>query len=126
MVSLLLQRQLRPGLFDGLRQPSTQSGEVLQPGGRLVRLSGVEVDAEFTAFCRAEWPRLVGSLALYTGDRDLGEELAQETLSRVFEHWAEVRDADSPRAWAHRVGLNLAKSHYRLRVALGRIRRLDP
>jgi RNA polymerase sigma-70 factor (sigma-E family) len=82
-------------------------------------------DAELAAFCRAEWPRLAGSLSLYTGDRDLAEELAQEALVRVCERWLEVRNTDSPSAWAHRVAFNLAKSHYRRRAVLRRIHRLE-
>jgi DNA-directed RNA polymerase specialized sigma24 family protein len=68
---------------------------------------------------------LVGSLTLYTGDRDLGEELAQESLIRVYEHWDQVREAESPSAWAHRVGLNLAKWHFRRRAVLRRLQQLE-
>jgi RNA polymerase sigma factor (sigma-70 family) len=91
-----------------------------------VRLSGMEADADLTTFCRLEWPRLVGSLTLYTGDRDLAEELTQEALIRVCEHWTQVREAESASGWAHRVGFNLAKSQFRRRAALRRIRRLEP
>jgi len=64
-------------------------------------------------FCRDEWPRLVGSLSLYVGSRELAEDLAQETLTRVCGHWHTVAAAESPSAWAHRVAFNLAKSHGR-------------
>jgi hypothetical protein len=40
-----------------------------------MRLSRMEADADLEAFCVAEWPQLVGSLHLYSGDRDLAEEL---------------------------------------------------
>jgi DNA-directed RNA polymerase specialized sigma24 family protein len=36
-------------------------------------------DPELGLLCEAEWPRLVGLLRLYTGDRELAEDLAQET-----------------------------------------------
>ena len=45
-----------------------------------MRLSGVADDPELADFCRSEWPRLVGSLGLYVGDRALAEDLAQEAL----------------------------------------------
>ena len=93
--------------------------------GGFVRLSHVEVDPPLSEFCASEWPRLVGSLALYTGDRDLAEELAQETLVRVCLHWAQVRDTASPSAWAHRVAFNLAKSQFRRRRVWDRIGRLQ-
>ncbi len=70
-------------------------------------------DDALADFCGAEWPRLVGSLSLFTGSRDLAEELAQDALVRVCQRWSTVRAADSPSAWAHRVAFNLAKSHFR-------------
>jgi RNA polymerase sigma-70 factor (ECF subfamily) len=88
----------------------------------LVRLSGVEGDADLTAFCRAEWSRLVGSMSLYLGRRDLAEDLAQEALIRVCARWDEVRQASSPSAWAHRVAFNLAKSHGRREATWSRLR----
>jgi len=70
-------------------------------------------DDDLADFCRDVWPRLVGSLSLYLGRRDLAEEIAQEALVRVCQRWRSVRNADSPAAWAHRVAFNLAKSHFR-------------
>jgi hypothetical protein len=75
-----------------------------------VRLFGVGFNPELSAFCREEWPRLAGALALYTGDRDLVEELVQEALLRVVQRWAQLADVESRLAWAHRVRFNLAKS----------------
>ena len=69
--------------------------------------------ADLTAFSEAEWPRLVGALSLYTGDADLAEELAQEAVARACRNWRSVRKMDAPGAWLHRVGRNLAHSHFR-------------
>lgn len=77
---------------------------------------------ELTDFCREAWPRLVGALSLYTGDRHVAEELAQEALVRVCERWNEVQAMESPMGWTHRVGFNLASSHYRRRGAERRAR----
>jgi RNA polymerase sigma factor (sigma-70 family) len=78
-------------------------------------------------FCREEWPRLVGSLSLYVGSRELAEDLAQETLVRVCGNWRTVRSTDSPTAWAHRVAFNLAKSHGRRRSTWTRVQaRIGP
>ncbi len=77
---------------------------------------------ELTGFCREAWPRLVGALSLYTGDCHVAEELAQEALVRVCERWSEVQAMESPMGWAHRVGFNLANSHYRRRGAERRAR----
>jgi RNA polymerase sigma factor (sigma-70 family) len=91
-----------------------------------VRLLRVGDEQGLAEFCRDEWPRLVGSLSLYVGSRELAEDLAQETLVRVCGHWRRVRTADSPSAWAHRVAFNLAKSHGRRQATWSRVRaRID-
>ena len=90
-----------------------------------MRLSGVEVDPQLAEFCRLEWPRLVGSLFLYTGDRELAEDLAQETLIRACLHWATVSGAVSRSAWTHRVAFNLAKSQLRRRAVRRRAQHLE-
>ena len=68
-------------------------------------------------FCVRVRPQLVGTLSLYCGDADVAEELTQDTLARVWDRWAQVREMPSPHAWAYRVGVNLANSHYRRRAA---------
>ncbi len=75
---------------------------------------------ELVAFCRREWPRLVGSLSLSTGDPELAQDLAQETLARACRDWRRVSRLDAPGAWAHRVALNLLRSHFRHRAVVRR------
>jgi RNA polymerase sigma factor (sigma-70 family) len=74
-------------------------------------------EADLADFCHREHRKLVGVLTLYTGDRHLAEELAQDTLVRVVMHWRKVSRLGSPAAWAHRVALNLANSSYRRSLA---------
>ena len=78
-----------------------------------------EPDA-LVAFCKREWPRLVGTLSLSTGDPELAQELAQETLTRACRDWRRVSRLDAPGAWAHRVALNLLRSHFRHRAVVRR------
>lgn len=85
----------------------------------------MEVDPQLAELCQLEWPRLVGSLSLYTGDPELAEDLAQETLVRVCQHWSEVRQATSRSAWTHRVAFNLAKSQFRKRAVRRRYQHLE-
>jgi RNA polymerase sigma-70 factor (sigma-E family) len=66
---------------------------------------------------RALHPRLVGGLTLQCGDAALAEELAQETLARVWRRWDDVRVHPSPQAWTWRVALNLTASWFRRRAA---------
>lgn len=72
-----------------------------------------QVPGDLAAFCEREYPRLVGTLSLYCGDRDLAEELAQEALARACDRWSRVREMAAPGAWVHRVAINAANSHWR-------------
>ena len=86
--------------------------------------AGVGVD--FSAFYSAHFPRLVGSLVLYTGDRELAMDLAQETMARAYRDWRKVSHLDAPPAWLHRVAFNLANSAFRRRLIERRsAKRLD-
>jgi RNA polymerase sigma factor (sigma-70 family) len=64
-------------------------------------------------FCHSQYPKLVGLLSLYCGDTATAEDLAQETLARVWRRWEVVRALDAPELWARRVALNLAASWFR-------------
>lgn len=86
-----------------------------------MRDSGVE--PELTELCRHEHARLVGLLALYVGDRAIAEDLAQEALVRLHQHWPRVRSLASPHAWVSTVALNLARSWWRRRYAEQRANR---
>lgn len=66
------------------------------------------------AFCAAQHRRLVGLLSLQVGDRHVAEELAQDVLLKVCEHWSGLND---PVAWMHRVAINQANSWFRRRAA---------
>lgn len=80
---------------------------------------------EAAAFLAAEYPRLVGTLTLYTGQPGLSEELAQEALLRACRRWEHVRQLQRPGGWTHRVAMNLANSHFRrVRAARRASRRL--
>lgn len=82
---------------------------------------------DLVEFCETEWQRLVGALSLYTGDRDLAQELAQEALVQTCRHWSRVREMDAPVAWLHRVARNLAHSHFRRTRAQARaVRKRGP
>jgi RNA polymerase sigma-70 factor, ECF subfamily len=85
------------------------------------RVAGrLEVDeaagSDFTAFYGAHFQRLLGSLVLYTGDRELAMDLAQETMARAYRDWRKVCRLDMPPAWLHRVAFNLANSAFRRRL----------
>lgn len=77
----------------------------------------MDIDQDLAAFCEQHRPRLVGLMALYVGDRHVAEELTQDALIRVCQHWPRVRRMSDPTAWLHRVAFNLAKSMFRRRGA---------
>ncbi|MGH9209187.1 MAG: RNA polymerase sigma factor [Acidimicrobiales bacterium] len=81
------------------------------------------IDPELAALCHSEYPRLVGMLALYLGDRATAEDLAQETLVRLHQHWPRIRTMPSVRAWVSTVAFNLARSWWRRRYAEQRANR---
>ena len=78
-------------------------------------------DVGLGAFCRREYPRLVGMIGLYSGDRDLAEDLAQESLARLCRDWSRLPTEDDARRWVTRVAMNLAKSNMRTHAGRRRI-----
>jgi RNA polymerase sigma factor (sigma-70 family) len=77
-------------------------------------------DPALLAFLRDQHAPLTRFLTLYVGDRQLAEDLAQETLARVVGQWTKVRDLDAPHLWTRRVAMNLANSQFRRRAAANR------
>lgn len=75
-------------------------------------------------FCRSMRPRLVGTLTLLCGDAQVAEELAQETLARLWVNWSKLHRSTAERAdaWAYRVAINLANSWWRRLAAERRAR----
>lgn len=78
-------------------------------------------DRELAEVCESELARLVGMLALYTGDEQVAQELAQDALLKLCEHWSSVRDGN-PAAWLTTVAMNLGRSMFRRRLAVRRAR----
>jgi len=77
------------------------------------RGAGSGPPGDLAAFYAEQFDRVRGSLVLFTGSRDVGEELAQEAFVRACQHWEKVRAMEAPGAWVHRVGMNLAISRGR-------------
>jgi RNA polymerase sigma-70 factor (ECF subfamily) len=78
--------------------------------------------AEFELFFHDYARRLVGEAFCLMGNLQEGQDLAQEVLVRVWQHWDTVASYDHPEAWARRVMRNLASNRWR-RNRLERLRR---
>ncbi len=78
---------------------------------------GKTLEIDLATFCREEYPRLLGMLSLYCGDRQLAEVFAQEALAIACRDWPKVQGMDHPQAWLYRVAVNLARSTFGRRRA---------
>lgn len=78
-------------------------------------------DCDLETFCRQQHARVLGMLGLYCADRDLAEELTQEALARLCNHWSRLPSADDAERWLTRVAFNLAKSSFRSKVTRRRV-----
>src|SRR5688500_2782768 len=87
-----------------------------------IKVGRVGAEADLTHFCQTQYPRLVGTLALFCGDRLVAEELAQEALARACAQWDRVSTMTAPAGWTHRVAINLANSRFRRLAAERRAR----
>jgi RNA polymerase sigma-70 factor (ECF subfamily) len=80
----------------------------------------------FAGVVRRHGGRLVGLCARLTGDRGLGEELAQEALARAFAGLASWRGDAGFRAWLTRVAVNACRDWQKAGARAERPEELDP
>ncbi len=79
----------------------------------LVGATDAATRLDFDSFFRAEYPGLVSLATAVTGDRQAGEDVAAETMSRAYRRWDQVGTYDKPGAWTRRVAVNLLHSRRR-------------
>jgi RNA polymerase sigma-70 factor (ECF subfamily) len=70
----------------------------------------LRVTADFAEFYRCTFGDLAGYGWSLTRDPDVGDELAQEALTRVYARWPFLREA---RPYAYRIVTNLARDRWR-------------
>jgi RNA polymerase sigma-70 factor (ECF subfamily) len=74
-------------------------------------------EAEIRAFLRASYARLVGAVALVTGDLAAAEDAVQEAIVRAWERSERGDEIDALDRWVAAVAMNLSRSGLRrLRV----------
>lgn len=72
-------------------------------------------DAEFTEFMLGTWPRLARLGYALTGDRSLGEDLAQTALAKAYASWPKVARAGDPEAYVRKIVVNACRDGFRRR-----------
>jgi RNA polymerase sigma-70 factor (sigma-E family) len=86
-------------------------------------------EAEFEQWVAAGAPALLRTAFLLTGDRDAAQDLLQESLVRLYRHWARIADPESRTAYARRVlattAANGRRRGWRREVPNGRVERDD-
>jgi RNA polymerase sigma-70 factor (sigma-E family) len=70
-------------------------------------------EADFRGWASTHRSRLLSTAFLLSGDRHLAEDLAQDTLARMFSVWDRVSSSGDPDAYARRVLMNLYLDHRR-------------
>jgi RNA polymerase sigma-70 factor (sigma-E family) len=76
---------------------------------------------DFDAFYRATYPGVVAVAHSMTGDRHLGEEIAQEAFIAAHRRWAKVRRLDRPDLWVRRVAVNRCTTTWRRKLIERRV-----
>ncbi len=74
-----------------------------------------KADAEFTEFVHGNWAQLVRLGCALTGDRGLGEDLAQSALARAYASWPRVMRAGNPEAYVRKIVVNASRDRQRRR-----------
>jgi RNA polymerase sigma-70 factor (ECF subfamily) len=70
---------------------------------------------DFAEWYRAEHSRVIGSMVLLCGDRELANEVTDEAFARALSRWSRVANMASPGGWTYRVALNQLRRTMRRR-----------
>lgn len=67
----------------------------------------------FEGFFRAEFAAVARTAGLIVRDPGVGEELAQEAFSRLYQRWSKMTSQAHARNFLYKVAINLGRSHLR-------------
>ena len=90
-------------------RPSMIAGPM---GEQLINETGrTETGAmSFEHFYHHHYSKIATALSLYFGDAGVGQEAADEAMTRAYSRWNEVSAAANPSGWVYRVGQNWGRS----------------
>jgi len=69
--------------------------------------------ADFDAVFREHYERMVRSLAVACGDREVAADAVQDAFTRAYVRWRRVSRYDDPAGWVRHVALNRLRDHFR-------------
>src|SRR5215472_6794905 len=72
-----------------------------------------QTETALTAAFRKEWPRLIAAALRITGELQMAEDAAQETLLTALDHWPLQGIPDRPGAWLMTACRNRARNMVR-------------
>jgi RNA polymerase sigma factor (sigma-70 family) len=108
-------RETRLGL------PGRRRNAPRAPGARTI--AGVtEVDIEYTAFFRDEFPSVLRTITLMLRDQSRAEEIAQDAFIQLLLGWPKISRYERPGAWVRRVAVRLAMRSIRRDQLWARVR----
>ena len=82
-------------------------------------------DTTFEVTYRRSYARLVGQVALVTGNLHAAQDAVQEALYRAWNRWDKVSVLEDPEGWIRRVAFNEATSNWRKIRRLVAVRESD-
>lgn len=62
------------------------------------------------------FPKLVRTLMVACGDKELAADIAQETMAKAYARWGMVNDLELPAAWVRKVAVNGLRDELRKRA----------
>lgn len=65
------------------------------------------------------YPRLVRTLMVASGDRELSADIAQESLAKAYTQWKKINEYDLPIAWVRKVAINSLRDDMRKKSRRG-------
>jgi RNA polymerase sigma-70 factor, ECF subfamily len=89
------------------------TGDRARRGRSPVRIVSDDADRDFERLYLDEWRSVLGLAVVLTGDRQAGEDLAQEAFTAAYRDWFRISQYDRPGAFVRRVVANKAVSRRR-------------
>jgi RNA polymerase sigma-70 factor (ECF subfamily) len=74
---------------------------------------GPPAAAEFDAVFREHYERMVGALAVASGDREAAADAVQDAFTRAYVRWRRISRYEDPAGWIRHVALNRLRDHFR-------------